>query len=310
MSRDAYQSLNMELESAKVLGSPVAGKQAAPGPHRQWPGAAWRLALLAAAVYLMLRWFENSQVYIPSREIGATPDQFGIAWEEVRLETEDRTPLHGWFMPGRPGTAGTRRVLLFFHGNAGNISHRLDYYRAWLELGLGVLAVDYRGYGRSGGRPSESGTYQDAQAAYDWLSRRGFAAHQIIVLGKSLGGGIAGELAAREPVGGLILQSTYTSLPDLGAELFPFLPVRWLATIRYDTLGKLGRIRAPILVMHSRSDSLVRFHHAERNYAAANAPKLMWELAGDHNETLLTDRVRYLEGLNRFLAMLDDAAGK
>ena len=109
----------------------------------------------------------------------------------------------------------------------------------------------------------------------------------------------------RETVGGLILQSTYTSIPDLGAELFPWLPVRWLGTIKYDTLSKLPRNQAPVLILHSRSDTLIRFHHAERNFTAAREPKMMWEIAGEHNQFLNGDRARYLDGLNRFLASLE-----
>jgi fermentation-respiration switch protein FrsA (DUF1100 family) len=195
---------------------------------------------------------------------------------------------------------------LLLHGNAGNISHRLHFYDAWLQLGVNVFAFDYRGFGRSEGSPSEAGTYLDGQAAVQWLrDHKGFEAGRLIVLGKSLGGGVASELALREPVGGLILQSTFTSIPDIGGELFPWLPVRRLHRIKYDTLSKLPRIKVPVLVAHSRRDDLIGFHHAEQNFLAANQPKLFWEIHGNHTSTIEEGRQQYLDGLDKFLAMID-----
>jgi hypothetical protein len=193
-------------------------------------------------------------------------------------------------------------VLLLLHGNAWNISHRLDFCRAWLELGVNVFVFDYRGYGRSASRPGEEGTYRDAQAAHLWLRAKGFAPDCIIALGKSLGGGVASELALRETLGGLILQNTFTSIADVGADLFPWLPMRWFNTIKYDTLSKLPRVHVPVLVMHSRGDKVIGFRHAGRNFAAANEPKMFWEIYGNHTGTLEGGRARYLEGLERFLA--------
>jgi len=144
--------------------------------------------------------------------------------------------------------------------------------------------LDYRGYGLSKGSPSEEGTYLDAQAAYQWLRKKGFAAQNIIVYGESLGGGIASELCAREPVGGLVLQSTFTSLPEIGRELYPWLPVRLLSTIKYDTRSKLPRLKIPVLVMHSKEDGLIGFRHSQENFAAANEPKFFCELQGRHND--------------------------
>jgi len=171
-----------------------------------------------------------------------------------------------------------------------------------------VLLLDYRGYGRSEGSLSEEGTYLDAQAAWQWLRQRGFAAQNIIALGESLGGAVATELARREALGGLILQSTFTSIPALGAELYPWLPVRWLHSIKYDTLAKLPRLRVPVLVMHSREDGLIGFHHAERNFAAAREPKMFWETSGGHNYSLATDPVRWSMGVEKFLGLIEQTA--
>lgn len=227
--------------------------------------------------------------------------ELGPGFEDVYLAAQDGVRLNGWFFAAPPRSSRAHLVLLFLHGTAGNISDRLDYYASWLELGLNVFSLDYRGYGLNEGRPEEAGTYLDAQAAYGWVRGKGFQPEHIIVLGESLGGGVASELALRESIGGLILQSTFTCIADIGAELFPWLPVRWMNTIKYDTLAKLPRIRRPLLIMHSRQDSYIRFHHAERNLAAAHPPKLLWEIAGDHTHTLEAGRSRYLEGLEHYL---------
>ena len=250
---------------------------------------------------MILRWFENRQVYAPSRTFEANPRDLGRPFEEIFFHTEDGMCLDGWFFPAHKGSPREHQVILLLHGNAGNISHRLDFYRAWLQLGANVLAFDYRGFGRSEGKPSEEGTYRDGQAAIRWLRERGYGPDQIILLGKSLGGGVASELALREPVGGLILQSTFTSIPDLGSELFPWLPVRRLHRIHYNTMEKLPRLRVPLLVAHSLGDDLIGFHHAERNYAAANEPKLLWKIRGNHTSTLEDGRDVYLQGLEKFL---------
>jgi hypothetical protein len=159
----------------------------------------------------------------------------------------------------------------------------MDLCRALLRTGMSVLVFDYRGYGRSEGKLNEEGTYLDAQAAWGWLRQRGFAARDIIAFGDSLGGGVASELALRETVGALVLHGAFTSIADIGAEFFPWLPVRWLHSIRYDTLAKLPRMRVPVLVLHSRDDETIGFKHGERNFAAANEPKMFHETSGDHN---------------------------
>lgn len=244
------------------------------------------LAILLSAVLCvaMLRWFEHRQVYQPRREMDASAAELGRPYEDVAFTSADGVALHGWFFPADANSARANRVVLVCHGNGGNMSHRLGLCAALLARGPAVFLFDYRGYGRSAGRPEEEGTYRDAQAAHAWLRQRGFPGERIVAFGESLGGGVASELALRETLGGLILQSTFTSVPDLGAELFPWLPVRWISTIQYDTRSKLPRVKVPVLVMHSRVDDLVGFRHGERNYAAANEPKLFGELVGGHND--------------------------
>jgi pimeloyl-ACP methyl ester carboxylesterase len=246
----------------------------------------------------MIRWFEHSRVYVPSTIL--EPCRLDCSFEEVWFECMDRTDLHGWFIPAAADGHWKQYSLLLMHGNAGNISHRGSFYQAWHEFGINVFAFDYRGYGQSKGRPSEEGTYQDAQAAYAWLVQRGFQGKQIVPIGKSLGGGIASELTLREEVGALILQNTFMSIPEIGSEMFPWLPVRRLSRIAYDTYGKLPKIHVPVLIAHSPHDQTIRIHHARKNFAVANEPKMFWELAGGHSNTVEADKALYLEGLETF----------
>jgi uncharacterized protein len=264
------------------------------------------LELLVACllIVLMLRWFEHSQVYHPDRVLTATGAELSRSFEDVFFKAGDGVALNGWFFPASTNSHRRHLAVLVCHGNAGNISDRLDTCAALLSTGVSVFVFDYRGYGRSQGRPSEEGTYRDAQAACRWLRQKGFSGSNIIAFGESLGGGVAAELAVREPVGGLVLQSTFTSIPDIGAEVFPWLPVRWLAKIRYDTHSKLPRLHVPVLVMHSPADELVRFHHGKANFAAANEPKLFWELRGDHNNPL-ADRQHFITGMEKFFALVE-----
>ncbi len=256
----------------------------------------------------MKKWFEHSQVYHPDRVLTATGAELGRPFEDVSFPTKDGETLNGWFFPPNTNSPRARMALLVCHGNAGNISDRLQLCEALLQTGVNVFLFDFRGYGRSQGRPGEEGTYLDAQAAYQWLQQKSFSGTNIIAFGESLGGGVASELALRETLGGLILQSTFTSIPDIGAELYPWLPVRWISTIKYDTRAKLPRLKLPVLVMHSRSDDLIGFHHGEKIFSVANQPKMFWELKGEHNDPL-SDRRNFIEGLEKFLQLVETSRG-
>ena len=268
------------------------------------------VALLPALLYAFFRWFEQSQVYAPSRALTGKATDLGRPVEDIYFKAEDGVQLNGWFFAAAPDSPRATRVILHLHGNAGNIGSRLETYRALLETGVNLFAIDYRGYGRSQGSPSEEGTYRDAQAAWRWLGAKGFAPSDIIVFGESLGGGVAAGLACRETIGGLILESTFASIPQIGTELYPWLPVNLVASIRYDTKSKLPSIHAPVLVMHSRADHLIGFHHAQQNFEAAHQPKWLWELAGDHNDILLDGKEKYLAGVEKFLQNLEKAGAE
>lgn len=247
---------------------------------------------------LLLRWREPAMIYYPDRELAGTPDQAGLKFEDVWLTTGDGVRIHGWFLPA---TATNAPAILFLHGNAGNISHRLDKLAIFHNLGAATLIIDYRGYGGSEGTPDEPGTYRDAQAAYDWLAKQ---QRQIILYGESLGSAVAVDLAVKVPVAGLIIEEPFTSIADVGQKLYPFLPVRLLAKTKYDSLSKMPRLRAPLLILHSREDEMFPYSYAERLLAAAPAPKRLVELRGSHNDAFLVSAEIYRRALAEFLASL------
>jgi uncharacterized protein len=255
-----------------------------------------------AGVFAFLRWYEPRMIYYPhypTRRLERTPNALGLTYEDVPLTAADGTRLSAWFLPND----GVEYVILLLHGNAGNISHRLEKARVFLDLGVSVLLLDYRGYGESEGKPDEPGTYQDARAAYRYLTAtRGIPAERVLVYGESLGTGVAVELAATATVGGVVLEAGYTSLADVGQRIFWFLPgVRWLVKNRYDSRRKIGRLNAPLLLLHSRQDEVFPFRHAARLYAAAPEPKRLVELKGRHADGFFTSEAVCRDALRRFL---------
>ena len=244
--------------------------------------------------------FQDQLLFQPSSRLLATPEDAGMAYEPVRLETDDGETLHGWWIPAPDVSRGT---LLFFHGNAGNISGRLESVQQFRRLGLNVLIVDYRGYGQSTGTPSEQGLYRDAAACWEYLTaERGIAPADIVVFGRSMGGGPATWLAARHPPGALILESVFTTVPDVGAHHYSFLPVRALATNQFDNEARVAEIGAPTLHIHSREDRVVPFELGRRVYEAAAEPKQFLEIQGGHNDGFLVSSEAYLETIGAFLA--------
>ena len=254
-------------------------------------------AVLIAYVFLFqarLIYFPN----IPGRALTATPAEVGLDFEEVRITTADRTELHGWYVAAGAGAP----TVLFCHGNAGNISHRLDWLEIFHDMGLAVFLFDYRGYGQSSGTPDEQGTYLDAQAAWDYLTNtKRHSPKSIVIFGESLGGPIAANLAKDVSPGALVLASTFSSAPDLASNFYWYLPVRLLARFRYPTAEYVTRVHAPTLVIHSRADDIVPFSHAEAIFRRANEPKQLLEIRGDHNSALLVSRRQIAGGIERFL---------
>ena len=266
------------------------------------------LAVGYGAIVALAFAFQDQLLFQPSSRLLATPDDAGMPYETVHLDTDDGETLHGWWIPppdvSRETSPGelAKHTLLFFHGNAGNISGRLESVKQFHELGLNVLIVDYRGYGQSTGSPSEEGIYRDADACWRYLTKaKGFAPQNIVVFGRSMGGGPATWLATREQPGAVILESVFTNVPDVGAHHYSFLPVRALATNQFDNESRVGGTKAPKLFIHSRGDRVVPFELGRRVYEAAAEPKQFLEIEGGHNDGFLVSEESYLRTISGFL---------
>jgi len=262
------------------------------------------IAMLLAAAYgaivLLVFVFQARLIYFPDvgRDILLSPRTVGLEFDDVWLDASPGVRLHGWFVH----RAQPKGVALILHGNAGSIALRTDWLRMFHELGYASLIIDYRGYGRSTGSPSEQGTYEDARAAWDHLTRdKGWASRDIVIVGESLGGAVAAELASRTTARALVLQSTFTSVPDLATQLYPFLPVRWLSRFDYGTLAYLRAVAVPVLVAHSPADEIVPFSQGRALYEQAREPKRFIELSGGHNEGFIFVRREWIDALAAFL---------
>lgn len=250
---------------------------------------------ILAVVYVR----QGKMLYYPLKEIGQTPQDIGLDYQDLQLMTKDGILISAWYVPARD----RKGALLFCHGNAGNISHRLDSIRIFHDLHLDVLIFDYRGYGKSEGSPSEEGTYRDAEAGLNYLvNALKVPPEKIVLFGRSLGSAVAAELASRHKAGALIIESGFTSVPDLGAHYFPYLPVRALARYRYATIEKIDRISSPKLFIHSPDDEVIPFEHGSALYEKAGEPKEFLRLKGGHNEGFLISGSLYIDGLHSFLA--------
>ena len=260
------------------------------------------LLLLGGLLYLQ----QPGMIFYPAPELVATPAEWGLDYDDVSLETPDGTRLHGWYIPHQ----GSDRVLLFFHGNAGNISHRGESVAIFHRLGLNVFIADYRGYGRSQGSPSEAGLYEDARTAWQYLTEtRGVDKSDIIVFGRSLGSSVAAKLASEVRPGALILESPFTSARDMAREMLPILSYLTIVRFRFDTAAYLQDVNAPLLVMHSPEDELIPYRLGERVYQAANEPKRFAALKGDHNSGFLRSQPAYEEMLGDFISSHVPASG-
>lgn len=252
-------------------------------------------ALLVGA--LGLRAFEQLNVYAPEKVIFAHPGSYGFEYDDVWLTASDGARVNAWWVP----LSDDAPVVLYSHGNGGNMSTRMEVVKRLREAGASVLLYDYRGYGRSPGTPTEAGTYRDGEAAYAWLLGRGVDPRRVVFLGESLGCGVAVELALRHRPAGLIFESGFTSIVDMGKVVFPSLPVAWMTRYRYDNLSKIASLPCPLLVLHSPQDEIIPYEMGRRVFAAAPEPKEFFELKGDHNEGYLETGAAYTGALRAFL---------
>jgi len=253
-----------------------------------------------AGLNLLMFVMQARFIYFPSQPLAFTPADAGLEYEDVWLTTEDDVRIHGWYVPA----AEAQYTVLFLHGNGGNISHRVQTLEIFHRLGLNTLIIDYRGYGRSAGKPSETGTYRDAMAAWHFLVRNRTEADNIILFGRSLGGAVALWLATSAAHRGLVLESTFTSLADMAAYHYPLLPVRYLLRYRYDNLSRVGRLTTPVLVVHSAEDRIVPFSQGQRLYTEVPAIKTFLQIEGGHNDGFLASGKRYVNGLQDFVGSL------
>jgi len=264
-------------------------------------------ALLVMA--LLLSFFENSLIYMPSVYPSGRWQPVGLEFEDAYFQSADGTKLHGWFVPHeRP-----RAVILFSHGNGGNLSHRGETIAEMVRrLQVSVMIYDYRGYGRSEGRPNEAGVLADARSARAWLARRaGISERDVVLFGESLGGAVAVDLAAHDQARGLILENTFSSLPDVAAHHYWWLPVRLLMRTRLDSAAKIRGYRGPVLQIHAEQDTIVPVRFAKKLFEQANEPKTWVSISdNDHNDPQTPEFYRAVDQfLDHLQAKQDPAAG-
>ena len=272
----------------------------------------WRiLAIIAAGVALGLvltvgiLWsqIERRYIFFPTAEIDFTPADSGLKYEDITFDTAGGRQLHGWYVPGLVESGNT--TWIWFHGNGGNIGHRVDEL-AMLHhrLGVNLFIFDYQGYGRSQGEPKEQGTYQDARAALEYVSNRpDIDAGKIVYFGRSLGAAVAVELAMDKPPARLILVSPFSSVSDMARVGFPYLPLGWLLKDRYDSMSRIRRIQTPLLIIHGAKDEMVPVDQGRALFEAANEPKTfrLLPVAG-HNDTHINGGPGYWDALEEFSA--------
>lgn len=242
---------------------------------------------LSISIYVYF--YQKHMVFYPVKDLDASPDELNIAYEDVYVRAADDVTIHAWYIAADSSPGG---AVLFCHGNAGNISHRLETIDFLQRLGFSILIFDYRGYGMSTGEPSESGVYNDARSCYEWLkAEKGFAAEDIVVFGRSLGGAVAIDLASKVPCRALVVESSFTSAADMARKIFPFLPTGLILRYKFDSVGKIEQVRCPVLVTHSPDDDLIPYSMGQRLYERASQPKQFVNISGYHNDR------NYLNGL-------------
>ncbi len=254
---------------------------------------------LYIGLMIRLTVFQSRLIYFPGRKVIMTPDRIGLSYENVYFKTEDGVNLNGWFVPAK----NAKGVILFCHGNGGNISDRLSTLQLFSRLGLSTFIFDYRGYGHSEGKITEKGTYLDAEAAWSYLIKeKKTSSNEIIIFGRSLGSAIAVWLAQEHIPKVLIVESAFASIQDMAAELYPYFPTKFLVRFDYKTIDYIRRVKCPVLVIHSPEDEIIPFSHGRKLFAAANGPKEFIEIKGNHNDGFIISAKLYENGLNSFIS--------
>lgn len=264
----------------------------------KWPYLISLIVILGISFYLFYPRIENFFVFFPQRAFDFTPEGMHLNHEEVYFDTEDGKRLHGWFFP----LDGDFPVILFCHGNAGNISHRLDNVELLVNHKLQVFIFDYRGYGNSSGKPSEKGIYADGLAAYDYLiGKRGLTPNRIIIFGRSLGAAVAIEVALRKEVRSIIIESAFTSTKDMARAIWLFRPLSYFLPANFNNEKKIVGLNIPKLFIHGERDEIVPFSMGRKLFETAKGPKYFFPLKrAGHNDTFVVDEENYFRTFATF----------
>ncbi len=255
------------------------------------------LAIGLIALFILVRYLEAKSVFYPSKQMNMNPSFFQLQWEDAWMTTSDQVKIHGWFV--KNPNAST--IILYSHGNAGNISDRLMKLKFFHDLGFAVLVYDYRGFGQSLGKPTEQGIYRDAQAAFDWIKQQPtLVDKKIVAYGTSLGGIVAIDLATQRPVDALVVDSSITSGKDMAKRLYPFIPSFFMA-IKFDSISKIKSITVPKLIVHSPDDKLVPYSMGQALFNTAVEPTAFIDVHGGHNDAQMTNDPHAVEQFLTFL---------
>ena len=257
-------------------------------------------------------WFathESDLVYFPEKTLETSPEKYGMVYGTVQVPSTDSARLVCWIIP----SADTSTLwLLYLHGNAGNMAKQgyVEHYAQLHKLGFNILTVDYRGYGESSGRPTEQGLYDDARAGYEYLrSVQHVPGRRIVVYGYSLGSAVAVQLSSTVPTAGLIIEGAFTSITDVGAEHYPFIPVRWIVGDRFGSKARIGSITVPKLFVHARDDNTIPIRFGRALYDAAPEPKTFLEVQGGHENAHTVDARLFYGGIQMFLIQIKSVHG-
>ncbi|MBN1548937.1 MAG: alpha/beta hydrolase [Syntrophaceae bacterium] len=256
------------------------------------------LGVVVLALFACTRWIESHSVFYPSKDVQRTPKDVGISYEEVTIPTADGISLNAWLVRGSPRS---KSIVIYCHGNAGNIGNRIYRLKVFHDLGLNVLLFDYRGFGKSTGRPSEQGIYEDAAAVYDYLANRpDVDCHHIAAYGKSIGGAVVIDLATKRSLAGFVVDSSFSSARDMAELLYPGLPA-WFVTYRFDSVSKVRNLKIPKLFIHNPDDGIVPLVIGQRLFAAAAQPKIFVPMRGGHGQGLVYDTRKFSQTLQVFM---------
>ena len=264
--------------------------------------AVFYFILIIVLFLIVLRYKEKQSIYFPERKIVSSPAFLSLPFEDIYFKTSDAVELNGWFIPAKDAS----NTLLYAHGNAGNIGNRLDKIILFHKLGINVFIFDYRGYGKSKGRPDEKGLYTDGKAAYDYLIlQKKISPDEIILYGESLGGAVAIDLATKVDAKALISEGTFTCVKDMAKTMYPFVPSA-LFVSRFDSLAKIQGVAIPKLIIHSLDDEMIPFSLAEKLFQAASPPKQLLKIKGEHNSAFIDSQEIFLSGIAEFLNLKID----